>query len=82
MTMTKIRVFAFLAAQIPLGAQCAMCRTAASAQGTHASHMINAAILILLLPALVLFCGVFLMAFRAPASPTREEDADHFPDER
>jgi hypothetical protein len=58
-----------LPAQAHLLAQCAMCRTAASAQGAHAAHTLNTAILILLLPALVLFSAVFLVAFRAPEPP-------------
>ncbi len=49
-------------------AQCAMCRTAAAAQA-HAAGTINTAILILLLPAVALFSGVFLLAFRCPAPP-------------
>jgi hypothetical protein len=53
-----------LAAGAPLFGQCAMCRTAAAAQGAHAAHSFNKAILILLLPALMLFSGIFVLAFR------------------
>jgi hypothetical protein len=45
-------------------AQCSMCRTAA-AQNPHAADTINTAIFILLLPALILFSAVFLLAFRS-----------------
>ena len=44
-------------------AQCPMCRTAAAAQGEAAARAFNAGILILFVPAVGLFCGVFLFAF-------------------
>ena len=47
-----------------LWAQCSMCRTAASAQGAAAGKALDSGVLILLLPAMVLFCGVFLTAWR------------------
>jgi hypothetical protein len=46
-------------------AQCAMCRTAAAQQGDAAAGAMNSAILILLVPAVAMFCGVFAMAIRA-----------------
>jgi hypothetical protein len=49
-------------------AQCVMCRTAAAAQA-HAAGTINAAILILLVPALALFSGVSLLVLRCPPPP-------------
>jgi hypothetical protein len=61
-----------LAVEMRMPAQCAMCRSAAAAQG--ASGTLNAAILILLLPALVLFSAVFLMAFRCPDPPDSDDD--------
>jgi hypothetical protein len=42
-------------------AQCSMCRTAAAVAG---GKTLDTAVLILLLPAMALFCGVFLTAFR------------------
>ncbi len=51
-----------------LAAQCSMCRTVAAAQGEAAGKTLDTAVLILLLPALVLFCGVFLAAFRGGGS--------------
>ena len=85
--MMRFRTIAWAAAlsaavQIPLRAQCAMCRSAASAQSAHASHMLNTAILILLLPALMLFCGVFLMAFRMAAPTSRDGEGEDLSDER
>jgi len=56
-------------------AQCAMCRTALAAQGAHA-RTLNAAILILLLPALALFSAVFLLAFRCPEAPSSDNRSD------
>jgi hypothetical protein len=41
-------------------AQCSMCRTAAAQ-----ANGIDKAILVLLVPAVVLFCGTFLIAFRS-----------------
>ncbi len=54
-------------------AQCSMCRTA-TAQNAHAAKTINAAILILLLPALALFSSVFLLAFRRSGADESEDD--------
>jgi len=53
-----------MASGLPLAAQCSMCRTAAASQGPHAAHAMNVAIIILLVPAVTLFSGVFLLAFR------------------
>ncbi len=65
-----------LAAQAQLLAQCAMCRTAAAAQGAQAVSALNKAILILLFPAIALFSGVFLLAFRRPADRTPDNEPD------
>jgi hypothetical protein len=46
----------------PLAAQCSMCRTAMAAQHGGA-EVFNKAILILLLPAIVLFSGTFLLVY-------------------
>ena len=51
-----------------LPAQCSMCRTAASAQGHDAASAVNLAIVILLLPALALFSGVYWLLFRRYSS--------------
>ena len=47
---------------VPVAAQCAMCRTAMAAQHGGAD-VFNKAILILLLPAVVLFSGTFLLVY-------------------
>jgi hypothetical protein len=47
---------------MPAAAQCAMCRTALAAQHGGAD-VFNKAIVILLLPAVVLFSGTFLLVY-------------------
>ena len=47
---------------------CAMCSTTASAAGPGAAQALNLGILILLLPTLVLFVGVLVMAARRAAA--------------
>ncbi len=46
---------------------CAMCYTQASAAGAHAQHSLDVGIIVLLLPSLVLFGGVFVMLKRSQA---------------
>jgi len=45
-------------------AQCIMCRTAAGAQPHGASDAMDKAIVILLAPAVAMFCGIFVAIFR------------------
>ncbi len=52
----------------PVFAQCPLCRTALAAQGSAAAGTFDHAILVLLIPAVSLFCGVFLFAFRHAGS--------------
>jgi len=51
-----------------------MCKTAAAAQGPQAAQAMNRAILILLIPAVGLFSGLFLLAFRSRNAPSAEEE--------
>jgi hypothetical protein len=53
-----------LISDVPAWAQCSMCRTALEGQGPNAAGVVNMAIVILLFPAVALFSGVFLVAFR------------------
>ncbi len=46
-------------------AQCSMCRTALEGQGPNAASTVNLAIGILLFPAVLLFSGVIITAFRS-----------------
>ena len=63
------RILTAALAAAPAWAQCSMCRTAASAQGEHAMRAMNAAILVLLVPAVALFCGVYVLAIRGDGRP-------------
>jgi hypothetical protein len=53
-----------------------MCRTAAAAQPPGAANALNMAVLILLVPALALFSGVFLLAFLYQASSSADKSED------
>jgi hypothetical protein len=44
-------------------AQCSMCRTAAAANGASAKSL-DLAVVVLFVPAMCLFCGVMLTAYR------------------
>lgn len=63
----KATVIALAAAMILAGsalAQCPMCRNALASQGPQAAGVFNAAIIILLVPAVYVFCGVYWLALR------------------
>ncbi len=49
---------------VPILGQCPMCREVAAAQGVEAAAALDVAILILLVPAVGMFCGVYVLAFR------------------
>jgi hypothetical protein len=53
-----------LLAASTLAAQCSMCRTAVAAQNAKAIESVNYGILILFVPAVLLFSSVFVLAFR------------------
>ena len=48
-------------------AQCAMCRAAAAASG-DAGNSLNLAILVLLIPPVIMFCAIFIVAYRLRAA--------------
>jgi len=48
-----------LASSAAAWAQCSMCQTAAAAQSASAGKALNTAILILFVPAVAMFCGIF-----------------------
>ena len=63
----------------PALAQCAMCKAAAAASGNDA---LNTAILVLLIPPVVIFCAIFIVAYRlreaqgdTPRKPQEEKRA-------
>ena len=62
-----------LAAAAPAFAQCAMCRTALASQGAETAKTIDLAIIILLLPAVGMFCGVYFYAYKHRAGGKVEE---------
>ena len=68
-----LRFVPALAACIPALAQCPMCRTALASQGRSATDAFDRAILILLVPAVTMFSGVLLLAFRMARSAGTEE---------
>jgi heme/copper-type cytochrome/quinol oxidase subunit 2 len=54
-------------------AQCSMCQTSAAAQDQAVSRAFNAAILVLFVPAVGLFCGVFHFSFYSRNHEEAEE---------
>jgi heme/copper-type cytochrome/quinol oxidase subunit 2 len=53
-----------LAVGEPVLAQCAMCKTVAAAQGEKAAQALDWAILVLFIPAMLIFTGVYFLAYR------------------
>jgi uncharacterized membrane protein len=55
-----------LALSIPALAQCAMCKTglAGSPEAKKLAESLNLAVIVLLIPPVMIFCGIFLAAFR------------------
>ena len=63
--MPLLLVLGALLAPAPVQAQgCSMCYTAAAAQSEQGKAALNLAILVLLLPAVAIFSGVFWVAYR------------------
>ena len=65
--MKILRILTAVLALAPLQAAaqgCAMCYTAAAQQSAQGKAALDAGILILLIPAIAIFCGVFLVAYR------------------
>lgn len=63
-TILAAAALAALAAPEAAAQGCAMCAESVAAAGEQGRRAIGAGILILLAPTLVLFCGVFFLAFR------------------
>jgi len=59
---------AFGFAPLASGQSCALCYTTASAAGSAGIHALHVGILALLVPALLLFVGVFALVFRSAGS--------------
>ena len=55
---------ASLLLSLPAAAQCAMCYASAAAAGSKGIHALKVGILVLAIPTVVIFTGVFVVAFR------------------
>jgi hypothetical protein len=66
-----------LIASAPASAQCAMCRTALSNSPETAklAENFNKAIFVLLIPPVLLFCGIFIAAYKFRKAPEQSVDA-------
>jgi hypothetical protein len=78
MRETKMRILrmiglslpALIAASPAFGQGCALCYTAADATGKHGERMLDIGILVLLVPCLILFAGIFVMLVRRARAAT------------
>jgi hypothetical protein len=73
--MTKLRTtIALLFGTLPAWAQCSLCKLAVE-QDPSLGKAFNKAIILMMVPALAVFAGVFLLAIRsAPGSPRGRND--------
>src|SRR5437867_1971650 len=53
-----------LAGAVPLRAQCVLCYMSAASTGSHGAHVLRMGIIVLVVPAVLLFAGVVLLAVR------------------
>lgn len=67
----------FLVASSPAHAQCAMCRTALSnsPEAAKLAENFNKAIFVLLIPPVLLFCGIFIAAYKFRKGPEQTVEA-------
>jgi hypothetical protein len=67
-----------LAAGQDVSAQCAMCRSAlaGSPEAAKLSARINLGVLVLLVPPVAIFCGIFYAVFRQRKSPDKSARVD------
>jgi hypothetical protein len=78
MKETKMRILrtiglslaALAAVPAAFGQSCALCYTAADATGARGERMLDIGILVLLIPCLLLFAGVFVMLVRRARAAT------------
>jgi hypothetical protein len=75
--LTASTGLALLFMSLPAAAQCALCKTAiaGSPDAGRLSQSLNFAVLILLIPPVLIFCGIFVLAYRYRKSRTAEPDA-------
>jgi hypothetical protein len=68
---------ALLLATLPAWAQCSLCRLAVE-QDPSLGKAFNKAIILMMVPALAVFAGVFLLAIRsAPGSRNRKQQSEN-----
>ena len=72
--ITAGAIATLLAWSLPVLAQCALCKNAVtgSPDAAKLSESLNFAIIILLIPPVLIFCGIFVIAFRYRKSRERE----------
>jgi hypothetical protein len=83
--MTAGLVVVLFLMSLPARAQCAMCRNAVtgSPDAGRLSQSLNSAVLILLIPPVLIFCGIFVLAYRhRKARGTEPEASSHDDNER
>src|SRR5947199_1488194 len=76
--MATIIVCGLLISNAPAAAQCAMCKTALtnSPETAKLAENFNKAVFVLLIPPVLLFCGIFVAAYKfrkAPGQSSAEE---------
>src|SRR3982750_3214962 len=69
-------VLLLLFAGLPAGAQCSLCKLAVE-QDASLGTAFNKAILLLMVPALAVFAGVFLLAARSAPGSERDKSQDN-----
>lgn len=67
----KLTIAALLSGAVAF-AQCSMCRTAVAANSASAKSL-DLAVVVLFVPAMCLFCGVMLTAYRGNRDRDRDE---------
>ncbi len=65
-----LNLLALVLASPAFGQGCALCYTAADATGAHGQRMLDIGILVLLVPCLILFTGVFVLLVRRARAAT------------
>ena len=68
--MIGLSLLALVAASPAFGQSCALCYTAADATGSRGARMLDIGILVLLIPCLLLFAGIFVMLVRRARAAT------------
>ena len=70
--LAALLAFALVLSAVPAGAQCSLCKLAVE-QDASLGTAFNKAIILMMIPALAVFAGVFLLAIRS-APDSRQKD--------